>query len=50
MLIAAKYEEIYPPLVSDFVYITDNTYTKQEILNTERDILSTLNFEISYHS
>jgi len=28
MLIASKYEEIYPPIVKDFVYITDNAYTK----------------------
>jgi len=26
MLIACKYEEIYPPIVKDFVYITDNAY------------------------
>lgn len=32
MLIACKYEEIYPPIVKDFVYITDNAYTKEEIL------------------
>lgn len=28
MLIATKYEEIYGPVVDDFVYITDNAYTK----------------------
>ena len=28
MLVASKYEEIHPPIVEDFVYITDNTYTK----------------------
>jgi len=27
MLIATKYEEIYPPLLKDFVFITDNTYS-----------------------
>lgn len=27
MLIASKYEEIHPPVVSDFEYITDNSYT-----------------------
>lgn len=32
MLIACKYEEIYPPIVKDFVYITDNAYSHQEIL------------------
>jgi hypothetical protein len=39
MLIACKYEEIYPPIVKDFVYITDNAYTKEEILDMERDML-----------
>jgi len=28
MLIATKYEEIYPPTVKDFIYIAKNTYTK----------------------
>ena len=28
MLIASKYEEIYAPEIRDFVYITDNAYTK----------------------
>jgi cyclin B len=35
MLIASKYEEIYAPEVRDFVYITDNAYTKEEILQME---------------
>ena len=46
MLIACKYEEIYPPIVKDFVYITDNAYTKEEILDMERKILQTLDFNI----
>lgn len=46
MLIACKYEEIYPPIVKDFVYITDNAYTKEEILEMERKILQTLDFNI----
>ena len=29
LLIATKYEEIYPPTVKDFIYLTDNTYTRQ---------------------
>lgn len=39
MLIASKYEEIYVPKIEDFVDITDNTYTKQQILNQECQIL-----------
>lgn len=46
MLIASKYEEIYAPEVRDFVYITDKSYTKEEILTMEGEILSTLNFDI----
>ncbi len=35
LLIACKYEEIYPPEISSFVYITDNAYKKEDILNYE---------------
>jgi len=44
MLIASKYEEMYAPEVADFVYITDNAYTKQDVRDMEQDILRTLNF------
>ncbi|KAF8738096.1 hypothetical protein AX14_011860 [Amanita brunnescens Koide BX004] len=47
MFIAAKYEEILAPSVDEFVYITHNTYKKDEILKGERIILQTLNFQIS---
>ncbi|XP_004982444.1 cyclin-A3-1 [Setaria italica] len=46
MLIASKYEEISPPNVEDFCYITDNTYTKQEVVKMESDILNVLKFEM----
>ncbi|KAI3802421.1 hypothetical protein L1987_30553 [Smallanthus sonchifolius] len=46
MLIASKYEEISPPHTEDFCYITDNTYTKQEVVKMEADVLKTLNFEM----
>jgi len=42
MLIASKYEEIYAPEVRDFVFITDNAYTREEILQMEMSILTTL--------
>ena len=44
MLIASKYEEMYAPEVADFVYITDNAYSKQDVRDMEQDILRTLNF------
>ncbi|GFR88271.1 G2/mitotic-specific cyclin-B2 [Elysia marginata] len=44
MLVASKYEEMYTPEVADFVYITDNAYTKKEVRDMEQDILRTLDF------
>lgn len=50
LLISTKYEEIYPPTVKDLVYITDNAYTKNEILTMESEILVTLDFDIQQTS
>ena len=47
MLIACKYEEIYPPEVKDFVYITDNAYTKTEIMDMEYLMLKKFNFNVT---
>lgn len=47
MLVAAKFEEIYPPEVSEFVYITDDTYTAKQVLRMEHLILKTLSFDLS---
>ncbi|PKU59460.1 Cyclin-A3-1 [Dendrobium catenatum] len=46
LLIASKYEEIEPPNVEDFCDITDNTYTKKEVVEMEANILKFLNFEM----
>ncbi|CAK9149246.1 unnamed protein product [Ilex paraguariensis] len=46
MLIASKYEEINPPHVEDFCYITDNTYSKEEVVKMEADVLKSLKFEM----
>ncbi|NP_001081989.1 cyclin B1 S homeolog [Xenopus laevis] len=46
MFIACKYEEIYCPSIGDFVFVTDNTYTKSQIRNMEMQILRVLNFDI----
>lgn len=48
LLIACKYEEIYPPELKDFVYITDRAYTKEDVLQMEFLILSTLQFDITF--
>lgn len=46
VLIASKYEEIYPTETSQLVYICDNTYTKDEILKMEIEILTAVNFDL----
>ncbi|KZC12650.1 PREDICTED: G2/mitotic-specific cyclin-B [Dufourea novaeangliae] len=44
MFIASKYEEMYSPDISDFVYITDNAYSKVEILQMEMLIVRILDY------
>ncbi|XP_075674452.1 cyclin-A3-4-like [Castanea sativa] len=46
MLNASQYEEISPPNVEDFCYITDNSYTKEEVMDMEREVQKILNFEM----
>ena len=46
-LTGAKYEEIYPPEIKDFIYISANTYTKDEIMRMERLMLTSLGFNIT---
>lgn len=41
-----KYEEIYPPDVGEFVYITDHTYNKKQVLRMEQLILKVLTFDL----
>jgi hypothetical protein len=47
LLIACKYEEIYPPEVKDCVYITDRAYTRQDVLDMETDIVKILQFKMT---
>ena len=47
LLIAAKYEEIYAPEVNELVEMTDNAYTRDEVLQVECIMLNTLVFELA---
>lgn len=47
MLISCKYEEIYSPEVFDFVYITENSYEKKDIIDMEMEILIMLEFNVT---
>ena len=50
MLIASKYEDIYPPETRDFVYITDKAFTKEEIIQMETSILKQLGYNVTVPS
>jgi cyclin B len=46
MLIAAKFEEVYPPQIKDLVYVTDKAYSRDDILKMEVSILTALQFKV----
>ncbi|EXC25827.1 hypothetical protein L484_019461 [Morus notabilis] len=46
MLISSKYEEICAPRVEEFCFITDNTYTREEVLKMEIEVLKCFNFQL----
>ena len=48
LMIAAKYEEIYPPKVKDFVYICANAYTRGEVLDMEAEVLTLMDFDLVF--
>ena len=50
LLISCKHEEINLPKIDDFIYITDNAYTKDEVFIMENEILEVFNFELLYPS
>jgi cyclin B len=47
LMIVAKFEEIYPPLLKDYVGVCDSAYTREQILEMESRILLTLNFNLT---
>ncbi|KAK6629711.1 hypothetical protein RUM43_003529 [Polyplax serrata] len=46
IFLASKYEEMYPPDLTDLVDISAGTYTKQQITKMEQLIFSALNFQM----
>ncbi|XP_055380027.1 G2/mitotic-specific cyclin-B [Condylostylus longicornis] len=47
LFIATKYEELFYSDIGDFIYMTDNSYTKEDILNMEKKIMRALDFQLS---
>lgn len=40
-------QEIYPPNVADFCYITDNTYKRDQMIQMEEVVLKKLGYELT---
>jgi len=48
MFIASKVEEIISPSAANFLYCADSSYSETEILQAERYVLKTLDWNLSY--
>lgn len=47
LLIGTKYEEIYPPELKDFLQVSENKFTKKQVLEKEIEILTALDFNLT---
>jgi cyclin E len=47
LFVAAKLEEIYPPKLAEFAYVTDGACTENEILDQELVLLKALKWDLS---
>ncbi|KAF1758443.1 hypothetical protein GCK72_014901 [Caenorhabditis remanei] len=47
MFVASKFEEVYLPDIYDYEFITENAFTKKQILSMEQVILNSLHFDLS---
>lgn len=48
LMLAAKYEEIYVPDITDFVFICDNAFSRKQLLQMELDITRKLDFRMGW--
>ena len=50
LLISSKYEEIYPPNIVHLLYISNNSFNKDDLIKMEGKILNLLNFKLKFTS
>ncbi|KAF5102425.1 hypothetical protein D0Z00_000352 [Geotrichum galactomycetum] len=48
LLIAAKYEEVFPPVLSHFVYLTAGSFSDEDLIGAEKFMLQVLEYEMSF--
>ena len=46
LMIVSKIEEVYSPMVKDYLAVCDNAYTRRELLEMESEILLIINFNV----
>lgn len=47
MFIACKIHELYPPVITDFVQVTKNSFSTQQILAFEVQVMQVLDFDLN---
>mgnify|MGYP001129157259 CR=1 FL=1 len=47
LLISTKYEEIYPPDLRDLLAVSENKFTRDTVIQMEKEILQTLDFKVT---
>jgi cyclin B len=46
ILVATKYEEIYPPSLQELLGVSENKFSRRDVINMEHDMLTTLEFAV----
>lgn len=47
MMIASKFQEIYPPIMSDFIQTTNNSYSVRAMKAMEERVLKVIEFDVN---
>ena len=50
MLLGTKLEEYYPAEVGKLLHLTENSYTREEVVNMERVLIQILEFKVKSQS
>ena len=50
LLMASKYEEIYPPPLGEYTYVCADAYIDKDLKKMEGDILNALDFDLVFSS
>ncbi|KAL3087061.1 hypothetical protein niasHS_005300 [Heterodera schachtii] len=46
LFVASKFDERAPPLIDDFIYLAEDSFTREQILDMERVLLKEVNFDL----